>query len=265
MIYDVKYNAGSPILGTTQVGNVAIATDYPDYTTGGWIGGVDNSTGYVIVGDTTNSQLIGRDTGNGTGIAVGETPTFWRSGSLTDQSLIDLINRLPLSPGNFTDVISAREFIDSVPSIYAITNDYNTISGGQWFFYSDEGALNVGPPQNIGNAIFFKEPSGAPMETFNPNGFDGTTKLHFNVKDSSGVDYTTQFQNLSDGGGEIVITQNNQSATYTLPPNVVFFQNTPISPFVLIDIVPSGVFQTTSTDSPFTFLDPITVTIYVAN
>ena len=69
MIFDVAYNNGAPISGTTQVNDIAIGTDNPDYTNGNWAGGVDDSDGYVIVSDTTTAGLIGRSTGGGTGTA----------------------------------------------------------------------------------------------------------------------------------------------------------------------------------------------------
>jgi hypothetical protein len=66
MIKDVAYNTGGAISGTTQVNNIAIATDdNPDYTEGSWVGGVDTSDGYVIVCDTTSAGLVGRTTGGG--------------------------------------------------------------------------------------------------------------------------------------------------------------------------------------------------------
>jgi len=255
MIKDVAYNTGGAISGTTQVSNVAIATDNnPDYTEGSWVGGVDDSDGYVIVSDTTTTGLVGRTTGGGTGVAQADTPTFWKSAGLTDQDLVDLINKLPGSEGNYPNVTAARVALATSP--YAIVNDY-TGGGPGWYFYSDEGAINIEPPFPDGQAIFIIDNMGSFLETFNPNKSSGTDSLNFNIKDSAGVDHTTEFTNLENNGGTISVTQNGNTATYVLTigmahvdtENGLLFVNT------------NAATQTVIAGSPFVYGDPITITI----
>jgi hypothetical protein len=123
--YSAKYNpSGNPIDGATQLVDVVLGTGEPDYGAGGWVGGVDDSVGYVIVSDTNSTGLAGHLTGRGNP-ADPDQPTFWRSADLTDASLIELINRLPSSPGGFTDVTTARNWLNGT-GVFGITNDVTT-------------------------------------------------------------------------------------------------------------------------------------------
>ena len=85
------YNTGSLLSGTTQVGNLAISTGRTDYSaTGGiqWWNGPDEDLGYVIAqpvsGNTQPTPISG----------VTASVGFFRSTSLTEQSFIELSNRI---------------------------------------------------------------------------------------------------------------------------------------------------------------------------
>lgn len=127
MIYNAIYNAGSAIGGTTQVGNIAVATGTPDYSIGDWTGGVDDTGCYVIISETTNTGLAGRTAGGTSEIIPADTPVFWKTVAETDQAFLDLVNMLPGSPGNITDVGTAtdwladRNFWTSYGSTIAVT------------------------------------------------------------------------------------------------------------------------------------------------
>jgi hypothetical protein len=265
MIKDVAYNTGDPISGTTQVNDIAIATgNNPDYTEGSWVGGVDNSNAYVIVSDTTSAGLVGRTTGGGTGIAPANTPTFWKSAALTDQALLNLVNKLPGLAGNYANVTAARAALAVSP--FAIVNDYTgggtsgtsgtsgTGGGAGWLFYSDEGELNAPPPEADGNVIF-RINSSPVVETYNPNKTNGVNEIYFNLNDSAGTDYTTQFTALTSGG-TISITQGANTATYTSAIAGTFFVDTNFG-FFLIQTGPAT--QTVTSDSPFVSGVPITL------
>jgi hypothetical protein len=116
MINEVEYNPSlTPVTGAVQIDNILIATGSPDFSTGNWVGGVDDSDGYVIVGDTTSSNLAGWGTGGGTGVAQPNTPTFWKATGRTDNALIALVNKLPGSGGNYTNINDALSFLTSSP------------------------------------------------------------------------------------------------------------------------------------------------------
>jgi len=131
--YDVKYNPSkTPITGATQIGNLAVATGDVDYTTGGWIPGLDNVSGYVIYSDTTSTNLTGRTTAGGKGIAGADKPTFWKTPTKTNSALLHLINRLPGSPGTFSNVDDAKTWLNSSPNYGTIISNFN--SGDAIFF-----------------------------------------------------------------------------------------------------------------------------------
>ena len=132
---------------------------------------------------------------------------------------------------------------------------------GEWYFYSsDEGAINVGPPTANGNTIFTIN-SGSPVETFNPNKSGGVTYLYFNVRDSIGTDYTSQFSGYTGGTGTITISQNGNTATYTSTTPGSFNIETNVgmgSPFFMI--AANACTQTVNSSNPFVFGDPISIT-----
>ena len=133
---DVRLKIGteSTVEGGTVSGNIVVATgDTINYLEGSWVAGVDESTGYVIIGDTNTSGLIGRATGSGAGIVTETTPTFWRSTDLTDNSFINLINRLPNSPGNFTTLSDARDWLTSQGYWSSSNPNTNFVTGIQTY------------------------------------------------------------------------------------------------------------------------------------
>jgi hypothetical protein len=256
MINEVGYNPGAtPLDGAVQIDNVVVATGTPSFTTISWVGGVDDSDGYVIVGDTTSSGLIGWGTGGGTGTSEPDTPTFWKATGRTDNALIALVNRLPGSDGNYTTIAEALDFLDTSP--YGVIN-YTGGGGSGWFFYSDEGVVNTIPPIADGQAIFIDNTSGV-IETFNPNRSSGTDFLNFSIRDSAGVDHSAEFVALQNGGGTISITQNGDTATYVVTIGMAQIIPNGGDPYFTVDI--GAATQTAIAGSPFVYPDPITITI----
>ena len=112
--YLLKYNpGGQPISGAIQVKTLAVAIGDVDTSVGGWYGGVDDDGVYLITCDTTTLGLAGRPTGNGTGVAPANVPTIWRTTARTEAALISLLNRLPGSPRNITNLTQASAFLSS--------------------------------------------------------------------------------------------------------------------------------------------------------
>ncbi len=130
----IKIGSESVVDGANVVGNLVIATgDTINYLNGDWVAGVDESNGFVIIGDTGTSNFIGRTTGGGTGLVTEVTPTFWKSSQLTDQSLLDLINKLPNSPGNFETVSSGREWLTNQGYWASTGSTINFVTGLQTY------------------------------------------------------------------------------------------------------------------------------------
>jgi len=127
---------------------------------------------------------------------------------------------------------------------------------GSWYFYSDEGNINAMAPTSNGNAIFTTQ--SPIVETFNPNAIDGVSYLHFNTKDSSGTDYTSQFSQYTGGTGTITISQNGDTATYTSTTSGSFMiQTIGGGSFFMIDT--SKCDQTKESNNSYVFADAISL------
>jgi len=87
------YNTGSPISGTTQVGDIAVSDANIQYSDnyGGlqWWGGPDETNGYVI----THTDPTGGHNGQPGGMPA--YLGFWRSVGLTDSAFLILCNSIP--------------------------------------------------------------------------------------------------------------------------------------------------------------------------
>jgi Concanavalin A-like lectin/glucanases superfamily len=132
-IYAAKFvGAGAAPSGWTKFGSVAVDTtgivtssDYP------FTPGLDESydtNGYIIISDTTTAGLVGRTTGNNTGVADPDTPTYWASLTKTEQSFLDVVNLLPARIGQ-------SPFIDGGSALTWLN------SNGYWSSYVDLGDL----------------------------------------------------------------------------------------------------------------------------
>jgi hypothetical protein len=105
------YNTGSTIDGTTQIGNIAIGVSEQDYSLnpGGvkWWMGPDEDLGYVIANVVQTGD-------HPTPVEVDSYINFWRSTDLTDQSLLDLLNVLPITNGvpPFGNVNDAKTWLN---------------------------------------------------------------------------------------------------------------------------------------------------------
>ena len=102
--YVTAFTDGVNKSGFTNTGKIAIDTNpgSGDYSIANFIGGVletYDTSGYVIITDTTTSGVDTRSTGNHTGTASVNTPTFWVSTTKDDIGFLYLVNRLPERKG----------------------------------------------------------------------------------------------------------------------------------------------------------------------
>jgi hypothetical protein len=197
-------------------------------------------------------------TGYTSGTNISSTVTF------TGQTL----TTLGLTNGTYTYTWSGGS-IDVViggpaptPTPTPSTGAVGACSGvGSWYFYSDEGTINAGPPIANGNAIFTINGGGPVTETFNPNKTDGTTNIYFDVKDSTGTDYTSQFNSYVSGGytGTISICQNGNTARYVGQgiPGSFGVQNGGGNQFFIMNL--AMLTQTLSSATKFNNTDPIVI------
>lgn len=253
--------------GTSQSQNILIGVADQNYNNLGgfdWWAGPDESLGYIIAyydGTFSHPNQLNIPCGIG----------FLRSDSLTDISFLDLFNHLManLSLAPISNVNDAKTWLlangywtsyGEAAWTYSNPVTPTTPSGpstgaGEWFFYSTSGTLDVGPPTSAGNFIITEYGvAGGTLESYDPN-FDGSSQkmIHLNVSDSTNDSFLTEFNNLAQNGGTITITQNGQSATYTSPQPGVFFINS--NQFLSFPVN----IQTASTDGPFTYSDPVSV------
>lgn len=255
--------------GVAQNQNILIGeTDQEYYNLGGfdWWAGPDESLGYVIAYyDQTFTHPNPLNIPCGIG--------FLRSAELTDASFLSKANQLRkglslsdiLNPNDAKTWLLANGYWTSYGE--AVWNYGNSVTNpsqpsspssgvGEWFFYSTSGTLDVGPPVDAGNFIITQGVGGSNLETYDPN-FDGSTQsmIHLNINDSANNSFLTEFNNLAQNGGTVSLTQNGQTATYSSPQPGVFFTNNN-----LFLSFPTNI-QTTSTEGPFTYGDPISVSI----
>lgn len=155
---------------------------------------------------------------------------------------------------------SITVLIGGTPSGTGGTSGISGSGLGEWSFYSDEGPLNAMPPTENGQLMINGNTDNGTAETYDPN-FDPNSEIIrskfilLSLSNSAGVSRETEFTELMNNGGTISLTQNGQTATYSFPSEGPFF------------VDPSGWFvipismQTASTDGPFVFGTPITVSI----
>ena len=110
-VYSSAYVTGSPTAptGTDVVGNIMVVvlpnsfTSWSSYSFVGGLSASYDSSGYVIISDSTTAGVIGRTTGNNTtnpinapaGTEIPDKPTFWVSNGKNDAAFLILFNSLP--------------------------------------------------------------------------------------------------------------------------------------------------------------------------
>jgi len=179
--YATAFTNGVTIPGFTNIGKVAIDTNpgVGDYTLGNFVGGINGSydyTSYIIISDTTTALIDNRSTGNHTGSALPNQPTFFASKFKTDESFLRMVNRLPARSGQtaFTDPLLASSWLRSngywttyVTPVLSLdagnTASYpgtgntwtDTIGGKTFNLYN-----GVGYDPNNGGKFYFYAPAG---------------------------------------------------------------------------------------------------------
>jgi hypothetical protein len=194
-------------------------------------------TGYTSGANISSSQTFTGQTLSSLGLTNGTYTYTWSGGSI--------------------DVVVGIGLGGPTP-----TPTPTSIGGGigAWYFYSDEGGIfDAQPPLSDGNSIFLirNNETNEVTETFNPNKSNGVNEIYFNLDDSNGTNYTTQFTELATNGGTISITQGANTVTYTSTTPGTFFADT-IGGIFTIQTGPAT--QTVTSANPFVYADPISIT-----
>jgi len=178
--YATAFTNGVPISGFKNIGKIAIDTNpgAGDYSIGNFVGGVNGSydySSYIIISDTTTALVDDRTTGNNTGYALPNQPTYFASKFKTDESFLRMVNRLPARSGqtHFTDPLLASTwlrlngywttYVTPVLSLDAGNTASYPGSGTVWTDTVDGKAFNLinGPgfDPNDGGKFYFHAPT----------------------------------------------------------------------------------------------------------
>jgi hypothetical protein len=225
--YATAFTNGSQISGFTNVGNIAIDTNpgYGDYTQGNFVGGVNGSydyNSYIIISDTTTALVDDRSTGNHTGSALPNQPTFFASKFKTDESFLRMVNRLPerVNQTKFTDPLVAATWLRK---------------NGYWTTYVTPmlslDAGNTASYPGTGN-VWTDTISDKRFNLYNGAGFDPGNggKFYFHASSGQYAQSNTSLPNLSTwsvgvwhyytgsnvGGGMCIVTEVYPGSTYQI-------------------------------------------------
>jgi len=206
---EVKYD---PINGKT----IQVSDTNTDYTIGDWVAGIDDTVGYVIVSDTTTLNAVGSGTGGGLGDPAGANmPVFWQSTGRTDNALIDLLNKIPGSPGMFTDINTALMWLSTSPmSLTGYNNNpTGTALDGDYFLFAQ-----YSPAMSSGSITFPNHEIGT--YDLNPNHVGQysfgmyDTQLYINKFAFGDVSNEAIFNQFVGKSGTLTLTQGSNSVTY---------------------------------------------------
>jgi hypothetical protein len=208
------------LMGTTGVtfDNYSGFTTNPTSFGSGSGGGSTTSSGDVfgVITQGVPPYLLVVPNGYTSGTAISSTQTF-ASASFTS---------LGLTPGTYTYTWGSGGNADSInvtiggagvtptPTATSVTPTPTPSSGytnDGWLFYSPDNQPVLDPPSNNGNTTFIIGSTG----TYNPNYTGGTLNLYFNVNNSVGTSYLSEFSGLNDSGGTITISQGSSEAIYS--------------------------------------------------
>lgn len=215
MIYNVKYRISgsySYSQGYLQSKNlVFIIGDVLSATSGVYLS-ADNTNRYLIGGDTTSLGLVGRSCGGGASTASANTPTFWATSDLSQDALVELLNRIPSSPRNLV-YATCRDWVDSSnlvimePRSFVLKNSMNLYYD---FLIEDCIASTA---------------SGTPI--FDIAGVNGTPDISGTTTYLTGSCYFDGSLSLSVGCGEVVsyLTFNSWIKMYSISTYQCIFAN----------------------------------------
>lgn len=208
---DVRYN---PIGGKT----IEVGDNNTDYTSGGWLAGVDDSAGYIIVGDTTILNLVGSGTGGGLGDPIGSNmPVFYQSTGRTDNALLDLLNKIPYSPGGFDNVQTALTWLDTTPyslAGYGSTPPLqNTILGDYYLLANYSPAVISGSITFPNHEIHTYDLNPNHIGQFSPGSY--ATQIYINKFGFANEDNSSALNSWINKSGVVKLTQGSNSVTFS--------------------------------------------------
>jgi hypothetical protein len=135
--------------------------------------------------------------------------------------------------------------------------------GTGWFFHEEDNTIPNQPPTTIGDIMFIRIPltGGTPFNTYNPNPQNGYfISYNINHITDDGIDYNTQFHNLSINGGIITLTQNGDSISYSGTAASFLFNSNVNGHWTLFRSDNPGLTLLQSSNNPFIAATTISIT-----
>lgn len=223
--YASKYVGVNPApTGWTKIGNIAVDTlGIASSANIPFNPGVDPQydNGYIIISDTRNTNLIGRKTGGGAGIAQADVPTYWATNSKSYIDLINLAKRLPISEAgynirNLTEVLSFftaknywSSYDDTLVAYFDASNyDSYPLGGTTWNNLSG----SVGSNDGIITNTLFVEGEGPSYFTFRGNEpVNPQDYVYINQPIPTNSDYTIMAWvcSLNNSGAHNIVSTRN--------------------------------------------------------
>ena len=203
----LAYNTGSPILGTAQIGNLAVGRSYQEYSLNP--GGVpfwmspDQNNGYIIgvpvSGNTQPTDLSG----------VTASVGFFQTNTTDDNEFIGLAQEVSILYNN-PQTFSAATDASSWLTLNGFWNTY-----GYWRFadiYNNAGFNGQITFPN--HAAGQGDPNPNDVGQFTNSGVT-MTQLYINNNNLAGSNNTSNFSQLPGNYGNLTLTQGSNSVTYS--------------------------------------------------
>jgi hypothetical protein len=191
-----SYNTGSPISGTTQVGNLAVGTPVSGFTGMEWWNGPDEDLGYVI------AQPVSGDTQPTPISDVTASVGFFRTSGFNDNEFIDIANILLNE--TYNNVLDASTELT-----------YN----GYWNSYVEKGGNGLTPETAGDNAFQIK------------TDYSGSTDGLYWIKNdniSGGTPFQIYADMTTNGGGWTLLLTNQNTAKWTYSNSILLNEFNPV-------------------------------------
>lgn len=187
-----------------------------------------------------------------------ETPTMTPTMTMTPSETPTMTPTMSITPSETPTMTPTMTMTPSPTS--------PMVTVGEWYLTGDEG-LYSGPGSGAtydenGTAFFSYGGAGPNLtNTYNPNFLSNDySALYFNTKNSAGVQYLPLFQSLKDNGGTFSVTQNSNTARFTVAAGFNYIYNLAPDSYMFVISESGGITQTQESPNPFVFGTPFTIT-----
>ena len=255
-------NSGTPIPGTTQLGNLSIGSTNQDYGT------FPSGYRFWATPDEDLHYVVAYEVPAGNHPNPLSVPCFvgfFKTPVKTEESFIELAEYITIQdndPQTFTGGTDAKTWLNN--------NNYWTSYGeGGGAVTGNYNLLNQYSPANINGSITFPGSDNAPSNNPNTVGLNPGNGIYINKFDLVGTDQSSVLGLLVGRNGVLTLTQGINSVTYSFTSTAFNFTSAAPYPnqywwdnFHNGGQSPLGTLTVTSpSPANFNFVDPITITV----